>query len=222
MSTTAHTDKTYKTGILGLSEQIASDLFLKDGVYSLWARDDADPAEDGKPPGKNMYGTHPFYMAKAPLDTSPVFAWYGIFTNLANAQDWWIKNTESSGDVAIETIATGGLGDLYIMMGESPEAVTKLYHTAIVGTPVLIPQWALGWNQCRWGYNSTEELQAVVEGYANAGIPLETQWSDIDYLYDYRDFTYDDKGNYAGLKDFVDGLHAKNMKYIPILDAGIA
>jgi len=25
----------------------------------------------------------------------------------------------------------------------------------MIGDPVLIPQWALGWNQCRWGYNTT-------------------------------------------------------------------
>lgn len=71
--------------MLGL-DQVSSDLFLKDGVYSLWAYDTADPVEDGKPPGKNMYGTHPFYMAKAPQDTTPKSTgWFGVFTNLANA-----------------------------------------------------------------------------------------------------------------------------------------
>jgi len=50
---------------------------------------------------------------------------------------------------------------------------------------------------------------------------LDTQWSDIDYLSNYRDFTYDST-NYAGLADFVDKLHTMNMHWVPIMDAGIA
>jgi len=74
-------------GILGLWERTSSDLFLPDGVYSLWSRDIPNPIEDGHAPGKNLYGTHPFYMARAADKT-----WFGVFTNLAAAQDWWITN----------------------------------------------------------------------------------------------------------------------------------
>ena len=55
------------------------------------------------------------------------------------------NETEDNRDVGIKTYATGGAGDLYIMMGAGPNEVTKLYHT-IVGLPVVIPHWALGWN----------------------------------------------------------------------------
>jgi hypothetical protein len=53
MDTIAHTyisapdDGSYK-GVMGLSEQVSSDLFLPDGVYSLWARDQPDPVQTGK------------------------------------------------------------------------------------------------------------------------------------------------------------------------------
>ena len=106
------------------------------------------------------------------------------------------------------------------MMGADANAVTKMYHT-IVGTPVLIPQWALGWNQCKWGYNDTDALKAVVQGYADAMIPLDTQWSDIDWMNNYQDFVYDPV-NFKDLPDFVDDLHTKDMHYIPIIDAGLA
>jgi hypothetical protein len=65
---------------MGLSERVSNDLFLKDGVYSLWSFDTANPIETGKAPGNNMYGTHPFYMARSSDDS-----WFGVFTNLANA-----------------------------------------------------------------------------------------------------------------------------------------
>lgn len=46
-------------------------------------------------------------------------------------------------------------------------------------------------------------------------------WSDIDYLRVYRDFSYDYQ-NYWNLPEFVDSLHNSSMKYVPIIDAGIA
>lgn len=47
------------------------------------------------------------------------------------------------------------------------------------------------------------------------------QWSDIDYMQDYRDFTFDPV-RYEGLPYFVEDLHLKGMHYVPIIDAGIA
>jgi hypothetical protein len=75
-------------GIMGLAERTVSDLFLKDGIYALWSRDQPGVEEDGKLPGKNWYGVHPFFMGRASDDT-----WFGVYTNLAAAQDWTIKNS---------------------------------------------------------------------------------------------------------------------------------
>jgi hypothetical protein len=104
---------------MGLSERVSNDLFLESGVYSLWSRDAADPVETGKSPGNNMYGTHPFYMAKT-YD----FSWFGVFTNLANAQDWYVTNIPNGGIVNLATHATGGIVDMYIMTGKDPDEIT--------------------------------------------------------------------------------------------------
>ena len=40
-------------------------------------------------------------------------------------------------------------------------------------------------------------------------------------MYNYRDFTFDHV-KYKGLDDFVEELHKRNMRYVPIIDAGIA
>lgn len=78
----------------------------------------------------------------------------------------------------------------------------------MIGDPVLIPQWALGWNQCRWGYNTTQDLQDSVDKYKLNNLPLDVQWSDIDYMDQYKDFTYDTI-KFKGLPDFVDKLHTQ-------------
>lgn len=99
-------------GIMGLSERVSNDVFLGTGVYSLWSRDAANPVETGTAPGNNLYGTHPFYMAK-----STDHSWFGVFTNLANAQDWYVNNFADAGIVNLTSYATGGVADIYIMYG---------------------------------------------------------------------------------------------------------
>ena len=67
-----------------------------------------------------------------------------------------------------------------------------------------------------------------MQGYIEQGIPLDTQWVDIDYMQDYNDFTYAGKdplgnpGSFSGLPDFVKKLHSMNMKFVPIIDAGVS
>jgi len=41
-------------------------------------------------------------------------------------------------------------------------------------------------------------LREVYENYTQYNIPLDTLWSDIDYMENYKDFTYDPK-NFGGL-----------------------
>jgi alpha-glucosidase (family GH31 glycosyl hydrolase) len=80
-----------------------------------------------------MYGTHPVYFAKASDAT-----WYGVFTNLAAAQDWYISGDNSTGDVGIKAMAAGGVGDLFVFFGPDPNEMIVNYHK-IVGKPVLTP-----------------------------------------------------------------------------------
>ena len=42
-------------------------------------------------------------------------------------------------------VAAGGVADLYFIVDTSPNKVSAGYLD-LVGLPVLIPQWALGWH----------------------------------------------------------------------------
>ena len=51
-------------------------------------------------------------------------SWFGVYTNLAAAQDWWIANNAETGDVTVRTVAAGGLGDIFVILGKNPNEVS--------------------------------------------------------------------------------------------------
>ncbi len=79
------------------------------------------------------------------------------------------------------------------------------------------PFWSLGFHQCRWGYENSSMLLDVLSNYEKNGIPLDTIWSDIDYMEDFEDFSIDE--DRFPLSDMA--TIKKKYRYIPIIDAGI-
>lgn len=62
----------------------------------------------------------------------------------------------------------------------------------------------------------------MVAKYKEAELPLESMWSDIDYMDRYMDFTIDNETYPTQkLRTFVDNLHSNHQKYIMILDPGM-
>ncbi|MGR5503946.1 TIM-barrel domain-containing protein, partial [Vibrio sp. DNB22_10_4] len=81
------------------------------------------------------------------------------------------------------------------------------------------PYWALGYHQCRWGYDTVESLETVVENFKKFDIPLETIWSDIDYMDGYKDFTNDPhRFPLDKYRKFLDDIHNNSQHYVPIFD----
>ncbi len=116
-------------------------------------------------------------------------------------------------------------------------------YTEAVGRPFLPPYWSLGYHQCRFGYRDLNDTRQVMERTLAAGVPLDVQWNDLDYMVDRNDFTLNEK-TFAGLPDFVEDLHKvreitqfllmatavtrtflifqRGMHYIPIIDPGVS
>jgi lysosomal alpha-glucosidase len=55
----------------------------------------------------------------------------------------------------------------------------------------------------------------------NADFPLDVQWTDIDAMSSFLDFTYDSK-NFHNLPEFVRALQAEGVHYVNIIDPGIS
>ncbi|CAF1181877.1 unnamed protein product, partial [Didymodactylos carnosus] len=164
----------------------------------------------------NHYGTHPFYlvMEQNSSTSQPTGNMHGVLFLNSNAMDYTFSPTPS---LTLRTI--GGVLDFFVFMGPEPEEVVKQY-TWLVGRPMLPPYWGLGFQLSRWDYGNITHLKNVVQRNLDKGIPLDVQYSDIDYMDADKDFTVDPK-DFVGLKEYYDWLHSKGLHTIIILDPGV-
>ncbi|CAF1211765.1 unnamed protein product, partial [Didymodactylos carnosus] len=182
---------------------------LTDGIrYGIFARDQLPLGQN-----ENLYGTHPFYMCIENDGNA-----FGVLIFNSNAQDY--EFSQFNATKALLTYRTiGGILDLFFFAGPTPEEVIQQYQM-VIGQPYMPPYWGLGFQLCRFGYNSLTNMMAAWNRTISNGIPLDVQWGDIDTFDNQRDFTYDPV-NYAGLPQFIDHLHDIGMKFVTILDPAI-
>lgn len=94
----------------------------------------------------------------------------------SNGMDIYIDN---EGGQYLEYNIIGGVLDFYFIAGPSPRDVATQY-AEITQLPLMSPYWGLGFHQCRYGYQDVYNVAAVVANYSEAGIPLETMWTDSE------------------------------------------
>ncbi|KAL8616023.1 hypothetical protein ACOMHN_014985 [Nucella lapillus] len=165
-----------------------------------------------QPPGgdNNLYGVHPFYTC---VEDSKGNA-HGVFLLNSNAQEY-----ELSPGPMLTWRTIGGVLDFFVLMGPSPEHVVQQY-TQLVGRPMMPPYWALGFQLCRYGYNSLTNLQRAVDQTLRYDIPLDVQYADIDHMDERMDFTIDPV-NFTDLPQYFDTLRQRGMRTIIILDPAL-
>ena len=59
---------------------------------------------------------------------------------------------------------------MYILLGPTPEMVAQQYAN-LVGKPAMPPMWSLGFHLCKYGYNTSEITQSIVDRMRSASIP---------------------------------------------------
>ncbi|PLB33629.1 putative alpha-glucosidase [Aspergillus candidus] len=198
--------------LYGLGEHIGP-LRLPTTNYSqtFWNRD-----AYGTPEGTNLYGTHPVYY-----DHRGEAGTHGVFLLNSNGMDVKIDQTED-GKQYLEYNSLGGVFDFYFFTGDTPKEAS-IQYSEIVGLPAMQSYWAFGYHNCRYGYRDIFEVAEVVYNYSKAEIPLETMWTDIDYMSGRRVFTLDDE-RYAldNVRSVVDYLHDHDQKYIVMVDPAVS
>ena len=112
-----------------------------------------------------------------------------------------------------------GQPDFWLIAETSPAALVRKIQTLQGRTPVP-PLWALGHQQCRWGYQSNDDLVRIADGYAQHRIPNDGLWLDIDYMDGFRVFTVD-AVHFADPAAQIAALTRRGLHVVPILDPGL-
>ncbi|ROT64559.1 hypothetical protein C7M84_017493 [Penaeus vannamei] len=110
--------------------------------------------------GENLYGVHPMYLVVEENGSSHAVLWLN-----SNAME---AETMPLPGLTLRSI--GGIIDLFFFLGPTPEQVVAQY-TSVIGRPFLPPYWSLGFQLCRYGYNSLENLTSAVSRTRRHGIP---------------------------------------------------
>jgi len=92
------------------------------------------------------------------------------------------------GHLILQSLA--GNNDLYLIQGPSLKDVVRNF-SVLTGRAEVPPVWALGNHQCRWGYKTAAEFRALKTNFQKFDVPVSALWYDIDYMDEYRVFTWD-------------------------------
>ena len=167
--------------------------------------DDPNHTEDKR----SLYGAHNFIVVSG-KET------FGLFFDYPSAMTFDIGYTRM--DTLQVSCAESGL-NLFVIDGGSPYDIVKQFRK-IIGRSYIPPKFAFGFGQSRWGYKTKEDFRKVADGYRENNIPLDMVYMDIDYMQDFKDFTLNEK-NFPDFPEFVQEMKDKNLRLIPIIDAGV-
>ena len=189
----------------GLGEK-AAPLDRRRGLYTMWTSDTAGYTEGTDP----LYQSIPFYIGWQ------YGAAYGIFFD--NSYRTRFDLGYSSQEYAAFS-ADGGEMNYYFLNGPSIKKVLGRYAD-LTGHMPLPPLWALGNQQSRYSYYPDSIAEEVVRRYRADDLPLDVLHLDIQYMNEYRDFTWD-LHRFPDPKAFVSRLKSQGVKVVTIVDPGI-
>jgi len=112
-------------------------------------------------------------------------------------------------------------GDLvyYVFAGPTPKRVLERY-TELTGRTPMPPMWSLGNQQCRWSYETAEEVREIARNFRERGIPCDVVYLDIDYMDGYRVFTWNDEG-FPEPEKLIAELGEDGFRVAAIVDPGV-
>lgn len=189
----------------GLGDK-AVDLDLRGRSYENW-NTDSYAYERGDDP---LYRSIPFFMA---LHQGHA---YGIFLDNPYRS---IFDFDSKKNNAMSFSAEGGQMTYYFINGPQLQSVAQRY-AKLTGTPEMPPLWGLGYHQCRWSYYPESRVKEVAKSFRKHKIPCDAIYLDIDYMKDYKVFTWN-KEYFPNPKKMIADLKEEGFHTIVMIDPGV-
>lgn len=189
----------------GLGDK-AGKLNMRGRAYENWCTDAFGFVESDD----TLYRAIPFY--------------YGLYENLGYGI--FMDNTfktrfsfDRKGNEISSFSANGGEVNYYFIAGPELIDVTKQYMQ-LTGKPELPPLWALGFHQCKWSYYPESVVREVAEEFRKRKIPCDSIYLDIDYMNEFRCFTWNDEA-FPNPVQLVKDLQKDGFQTVVMIDPGI-
>ncbi|MDP4146765.1 MAG: glycoside hydrolase family 31 protein [Bacillota bacterium] len=175
--------------------------------YEMWNTDDPSPHVEYH---KSLYKSIPFFIT---LRNNNAF---GIFFD-NNFKSYFDMGKENSKYYYFG--ADNGNLDYYFITGANMREVVGGY-TYLTGKTPLPQKWTLGYQQCRWSYNPENRVREIAENFRKNDLPCDVLHLDIDYMQDYKVFTWSEEG-FPEPEKLLNDLKEDGFKIVTIIDPGV-
>jgi alpha-glucosidase len=184
-----------------------SGLEKTDSYQVFW---NVDPPEGHTASLNNLYASIPFVLSMTGGKA------YGLFFDNTHRVEFDLAHEKE--DRAYYG-AEGGDLVYYVFCGLTPRDVLDRY-TELTGRTPMPPLWALGNQQCRYSYESADELREIARSFRDRDIPCDVLYLDIDYMDGYRVFTWN-KETFPEPEKLVAELKEQGFNVVTIVDPGV-
>ncbi|MBK1811175.1 glycoside hydrolase family 31 protein [Clostridium sp. YIM B02505] len=175
--------------------------------YEMWNTDDPTPHVESH---KSLYKSIPFFIT---LRDESVF---GIFFD--NTFKTYFDMGKENSKYYYFGADNGNL-DYYFIGGNNVQSILKGY-TDLTGKTPLPQMWTLGYQQSRWAYSPASRVKEIAKNFREKGIPCDTIHLDIDYMENFKVFTWD-KERFPDEKKLLNNLSEDGFKIVTIIDPGV-
>ena len=191
--------------IFGLGEAVRG-INKRGHLYRAWNSDDFSHTENKN----SLYASHNLLLFSGESGL------FGAYFDDPGELVFDLGHTEMNR--ATITSVNGDLS-VYIIEGDSLVDLCRQFRQ-LTGRSYAPPKWGLGYIQSRWGYASEADLRAVVREHRERHIPLDGMSMDIDYMDDFKDFTWN-RAAFPDLPGLAADLKEDHIHLVPIIDAGV-
>src|SRR5438046_1470345 len=114
--------------------------------------------------------------------------------------------------------AASGEMDLYLFAGPQVSQVVERY-TELTGRMPLPPRWALGYQQCRYSYETRGRVEEIARDFRRQKIPCDVLYLDIHHMNGYRVFTFGK--TFPKPAEMISKLARQGFRVVTIVDPGV-
>ncbi|MCR8746578.1 glycoside hydrolase family 31 protein [Romboutsia lituseburensis] len=175
--------------------------------YINWNTDDPSPHGETY---EKLYKSIPFFISMKDEEAFGIF-----FDNTFETHfDLGKENSKYYYFASVD-----GNIDYYFIYGPDITEVVKGY-TNLTGTTPLPQLWTLGYQQCRWAYCPEHNVMDIAKKFREKDIPCDAIYLDIEYMDDFRVFTWDNK-KFPNPKKMIKNLKDDGFRLVTIIDPGV-